>query len=185
MRAFFDAEFSEGERIFGEEIRDAKGEWITAEGDWGVGDFLTDDVFAMRKKLGIPEDHVGMPFFNRVWSLQSKLPEDMNDEHWKKVTEIPLKPALMYQYQVEPLDAREHQLKGIAAILRNAAYGRNSINADAVGVGKTMQALGVAAMIRYYKGFEGNIVPPIGESICVCLFHDVSDILTSVVLRYA
>ena len=103
MRAFLDSELRSGQSFFGESLGDAADDWITGKGDWGVAEFANDDIASMRKKLGIPDSHVGLPYFNRVWSLQSKLPNEMDDEHWKKVTELPLKPNPMYKYQVEPL----------------------------------------------------------------------------------
>ena len=167
VRSYIDSVANPEDAVVDDEAQplDEQDDWVSKEGDWGVAEFANDNIASMKKRLGIDEKVVGVPYFNNVWSIHSKLPNEMDAEHWEKVNTPPLKADLLYKNQLEILDAREHQYKGVAAILKNAAFGRNTVLADAVGLGKTIQALMVAAMLRYLKDREKKAVCPLGKSL--------------------
>lgn len=52
-----------------------------------------------------------------------------------------------------PLEPRWHQLVGILKMLKLAFEGKPIMLMDEVGVGKTMQVVGLIAMLAYYRDF--------------------------------
>lgn len=53
--------------------------------------------------------------------------------------------------QREPFRAQWHQLVGIYKMLLQAFEGKSTLLMDAVGLGKTLQVVGVIAMLAYYR----------------------------------
>ena len=53
--------------------------------------------------------------------------------------------------QRQPLRAQWHQLVGILKMLKQAFEGKPTLLMDAVGLGKTLQVVGVIAMLAYYR----------------------------------
>ena len=122
-------------------------EW--EEGTEGYADFTIEE---MVKDNALPDQH--LPFFNHYQD-----PEGIRDA-WSPGALEALKKQEM------PLETFRHQWLGVQKGVDNMLSGRNLLLMDQVGVGKTMQAIGMIAMyewLRQYFAKHSSYPPRYGE----------------------
>jgi hypothetical protein len=101
-----------------------------------------DELWSM---LGLPEKR--LPLFNEKIDMHGLHdPWDTEDKKWFD------DPA--NQGRITPLAPRWHQLVGIYKMLDHAFKGKPILLMDEVGLGKTLQVVGVIAVLAFYRAFH-------------------------------
>ena len=113
------------------------------EGDvkWneGVEEFADRSMAELWGFLGVTR----LPFFNEWFDLLN------SEDGWSDA-----ETAARIQQSGEPLRPRWHQLVGIIKMLTNVFAGKPVLLMDDVGIGKTMQVVGLIAMLAYYREYH-------------------------------
>lgn len=106
--------------------------------DTGVEEFQEMNAMQLHELLGLPKE--GLPFFNRKEDpMNAHDPWSEEGQEWLKTS----KDAVAF-------GPRWHQLVGIAKMTRRMLASQPMFVFDEVGVGKTMQAVGLIALRAYY-----------------------------------
>jgi len=105
----------------------------------GVEDFAEYTTDALWAYLGVSK----IPFFNERYDLLN------GQDGWSDA-----KVAEEIQQHGEWLVPRWHQLVGIAKMLTNAFEGKPVLLMDDVGIGKTLQVVGLVAVLSYYREYH-------------------------------
>ncbi|KAL5485573.1 hypothetical protein ACEPAI_6614 [Sanghuangporus weigelae] len=146
--------------------------WVDDDGDLGVEEFKSLDEEQLKALLGIPAGS-RFPFLNRWRSVSGDLPADIRDfDDLERDADLTSERA-QEEYNLLPVEPHWHQYVGVAAAARRFFSNRNVLFADGVGVGKTLQALMIMCLLRYYrsnamkekeKGQEMKFPPIAGNS---------------------
>ena len=136
-------------REFAAEL-EAQVDWVSSDGDLGVEEFKDLDEKQLKQLLGIPPEN-RFPYLNRWRSVSGELPNNIRDFETYE-SDPDLSPELARnEYGLLPVEPHWHQYVGVAAAIQRLFRNRNILFADGVGVGKTLQALMVMCMLRYYR----------------------------------
>src|SRR5258705_1207206 len=123
--------------------------------DWdeGVDEFRTRTMEELWSFLGVGDC---LPFFN-TWL------DTLNGRHFSDNKTL----ADEIKASGSRLEPRWHQLVGIAKMLTNCFQGRPVLLMDDVRIGKTLQVVGLIALLAYYREYflkHGQFPGQIGES---------------------
>ena len=116
----------------------------TTISDWkeGVEQYRKYSQQELWEMLGLGNTHA-IPFFQKKLDVHGTCqPWTEEGEHW-----------LSTSPDAQPLRVKWHQLVGMIHLLDQALQGKPVLLMDEVGVGKTMQAVGLIALLTYFREF--------------------------------
>jgi hypothetical protein len=124
-----------------EPILDIEHNFFNINWSEGVEEFQALSFQELWEMLGIPGKAI--PFFNRSQDpCGNHDPWDETHRDWFKD-----------QANTEPLQPRWHQLVGILKMVHSAFKGDSILLMDEVGLGKTLQIVGLVAVLAFYRDY--------------------------------
>ena len=138
------------------------------KGNIGVSGYASTPTEKLKEELGIVEE--GFPFFNHyVHHGAEKLVPGSPNYDWEKFAKwkCPQSDDEAKELNFSRLEPRWHQLVGMHAVASRWTDKKNTCIADAVGIGKTMQILGLCALLRHWATMKGAPVTQNSESFRV------------------